>query len=81
MSDNIIPKYVFYGEFSSGGRKRGGQKLRFKDALKRYIKNVGGRSNGQKEVVINGPLKHCRCRTESFQEISSSSQQEAHTNN
>ena len=40
MSDNRIPKSVFYGEFSSRRRKRDGQKLRFKDVLKRHMKNV-----------------------------------------
>ena len=40
MSDNRFPKSVFYEEFGSGRRKRGGQKLCFKDVLKRHMKNV-----------------------------------------
>ena len=31
-------KTVFYGELTSGKRKRGGQKLRYKDVLKRHLK-------------------------------------------
>ena len=33
-----LPKAVFYGELTSGKRKRGEQKLRYKDVLKRHLK-------------------------------------------
>ena len=38
MPDDRLPKAVFYGELTSGKRKRGGQKLRYKDVLKRHLK-------------------------------------------
>ena len=38
MPDDRLPKAVFYGELTSGKRKRGGQKLHYKDVLKRHLK-------------------------------------------
>jgi len=35
MPNNQLPKAVLYGELSVGKRKTGGQKLRYKDVLKR----------------------------------------------
>ena len=40
MSSDRLPKAVFYGELSSGKRLRGGQRLRYKDALKRHLKTT-----------------------------------------
>ena len=37
MPDERVPKVVFYGELISGKRKHGGQKLYFKDVLKRHL--------------------------------------------
>ena len=39
MSDSIIPKQLLYGELSQGARKVGGQRKRFKDSLKAYLKD------------------------------------------
>jgi len=39
MTDNRLPKAVLYGELSVGERKTGCQKLRYKDVLKRHVKN------------------------------------------
>ena len=42
MPDDRLPKAVFYSELTSGKRKRGGQKLRYKDVLKRHgCRHVG----------------------------------------
>jgi hypothetical protein len=38
MSEERLPKSVFYGELTEGTRAVGGQKLRFKDLLKRNLK-------------------------------------------
>ena len=38
MPDDRLPKAVFYGELTSGKRKRGGHNLRYKDVLKRHLK-------------------------------------------
>ena len=38
MDENRIPKMLLYGELSSGRRKAGGQKLRYKDVVKRHLK-------------------------------------------
>ena len=40
MTDDRLPKVAFYSEFAEGKRKRGGQKLRFKDVLKRHLKTA-----------------------------------------
>ena len=39
MSDSRIPKQLLYGELSQGARKVGGQRKRFKDSLKAYLKD------------------------------------------
>ncbi|XP_072180115.1 uncharacterized protein [Diadema setosum] len=39
MSDDRIPKKLFYGELADGKRKVGGQKKRFKDNLRLYLKD------------------------------------------
>ena len=39
MSDSRIPKQLLYGEPSQGARKAGGQRKRFKDSLKAYLKD------------------------------------------
>ena len=38
MNDSRLPKAVFYGELSQGKRLRGGQRLRYKDVVKRHLK-------------------------------------------
>ena len=40
MSSDRLPKAMFYGELSSGKRLRGGQRLRYKDVLKRHLKTT-----------------------------------------
>ena len=40
MSSDRLPKAVFNGELSSGKRLRGGQRLRYKDVLKRHLKTT-----------------------------------------
>ena len=39
MPETCRPKAVFYGELANGKRKWGGQKLHYKDVLKRHMKN------------------------------------------
>ena len=41
MANSRLPKAVFYSELSQGKRSHGGQKLRFKDVLKRHMKKTG----------------------------------------
>ena len=38
MNDSRLPKAVFYGELAKGKRLHGGQRLRYKDAVKRHLK-------------------------------------------
>ena len=38
METNRIPRIVLYGELQNGKRRRGGQKLRYKDVIKRHLK-------------------------------------------
>ena len=41
MANNRLPKAVFYWELRQGKRSHGGQKLWFKDVLKRHMKKTG----------------------------------------
>ena len=38
MNDSRLPKAVFYGELAKGKCLRGGQRLRYKDVVKRHLK-------------------------------------------
>ena len=38
MKDEHVPKMIFYSQFKEGKRKKGGQKRRYKDALKANMK-------------------------------------------
>ena len=38
MNDSRLPKAVFYGELTEGKRLRDGQRLRYKDVVKRHLK-------------------------------------------
>ena len=40
MNDSRLPKAVFYGELAKGKRLRGGQRLRYKDVVKRHLKTT-----------------------------------------
>lgn len=40
MPDGRLPKDILYGQLSSGTRKRGGQRLRYKDVLHRSLKKA-----------------------------------------
>ncbi|XP_076068416.1 uncharacterized protein LOC143040860 [Oratosquilla oratoria] len=40
MSDDRLPKQIFYSQLKEGNRKKGGQKKRYKDLLKANMKKV-----------------------------------------
>ena len=53
MLDSRLPKAVLYGELSEGKRKQGGQKLRFKDVLKRHMKNANVKSETWEQDALD----------------------------
>ncbi|VDL96298.1 unnamed protein product [Schistocephalus solidus] len=40
MDDRRLPKRRFYGDFATGARRQGGHKLRYKDTLKKSLKQL-----------------------------------------
>ncbi|PFX12058.1 hypothetical protein AWC38_SpisGene24043 [Stylophora pistillata] len=48
-----LPKAVFYGKLRKGKRKQGGQKLRFKDVLKRHMKNANVKSETWEQDTLD----------------------------
>ena len=48
MNDNRLPKAVFYGELTKRKCLRGGQRLRYKDVVKRHVKVEAGHSQRKK---------------------------------
>ena len=40
MEENRLPKILLYGELRGGRRSVGGQKLRYKDVIKRQLKKI-----------------------------------------
>ena len=55
MSDERIPKQLFYGELSEGIRKVGGQKKRFKDSLKVSLKNFSINTDSWETLAADRP--------------------------
>ena len=52
MANSRLPKAVFYSQLRQGKRSHQGQKLRFKDLLKRHIKETGiSRDTREKDAV------------------------------
>ena len=52
MASNRFSKAVFYLELRQGKRSHGGQKLRFKDVLKRHMKKTGISHDTSEEGAI-----------------------------
>ena len=53
LPDSRLPKAVLYGELSEWKRKQGGQKLRFKDVLKRHMKNTNVESETWEQDALD----------------------------
>ena len=53
MPDDRLPKAVFYGELAVGKRKQGGQKLRYKDVIKRHMKDTNIEDDTWEEKAAN----------------------------
>ena len=53
MSEDRIPKLVFYSELDKGKRKRGGQRLRFKDVIKRHLKTAAVDTDTWEDEAMN----------------------------
>ena len=51
MDDSRLPKAVMYAELREGTRTVGGQKLRYKDVLKRNLKAAGGHVHDWEELA------------------------------
>lgn len=56
MSDNRLPKQLLYGELLTGKRSRGGQKKRFKDAIKSSLKAFNIDHNSWEQNALNRPM-------------------------
>ncbi|XP_072179303.1 uncharacterized protein [Diadema setosum] len=55
MSDDRTPKKLFYGELAVGKRKVGGQKKRFKDNLKFYLKDFSINTESWETLAADRP--------------------------
>ena len=53
MPETRLPKTIVYGELANRKWKRGGQKLRCKDVLKRHIKNCGTDDDTWEEIALD----------------------------
>ena len=64
MSPDRLPKHVLYSQLSSGHRKRGRPRLRFKDTIKRNLKRDSRETNGEQQSSDGNCL--CRFATDSM---------------
>ena len=55
MSADRLPKQVLYSELLHGKRKRGGQRLRYKDVLKRHLKCAKINTDTWEQVASSRP--------------------------
>ena len=53
MENNRIPKQLLYGELEEGKRRVGGQKLRYKDVVKRHLKAANIDVNSWEELAAD----------------------------
>ena len=53
MADDRIPKKLLYGELEQGKRKVGGQKLRYKDVIKRHLKAAEIETNNWEDLATD----------------------------
>ena len=53
MENDRIPKQLFYGELEEGKRRVGGQKLRYKDVVKRHLKAANIDVNSWEELAAD----------------------------
>ena len=53
IEDSRIPKMQLYEEIASGSRKVGGQKLRYKDVIKRHLKAMDISTIGWEELAAD----------------------------
>ena len=53
MSDEQIPKQLLYGELEEGKRRVGGQKMRYKDVVKRHLKLADINVNDWEELAAD----------------------------
>ena len=58
MSDDCIPRKLFYGELPDGKRKVGGQKKRFKDSLNLYHKDLSINTESSETLAVDRPSWH-----------------------
>ena len=56
MSDDRLPKQVFYSQLKEGKRIRGGQKKRYKDVLKANMKKCNIDFNNWEDIAKDRPL-------------------------
>ena len=53
MDEDRLPKAIMYSELAAGARTVGGQKLRYKDVLKRNLKAADGPVDSWEEVALD----------------------------
>ncbi|KAK4309301.1 hypothetical protein Pmani_019063 [Petrolisthes manimaculis] len=78
MNDSRLPKKLLYGELKEGSRKGGGQKLRYKDSIKRHLKRidcdtntweVNARDRKSWRAVVKGAVKRVEDKREGEYEM------------
>jgi len=70
MPDNRIPKQIFFGQLASGKRLQGGPVRRYKDTLKRNLKQCGINVDSLSSAALNRTAwcSHCREAIDDFEE-------------
>ena len=61
MPDDRFPKAVMYAELTEEQRKRGGQKLRYRDVLKSHLKAADMILTLGREKLVIAPLGERKC--------------------
>ena len=63
MTDDRIPKALFYGQLKTDCRTRGGQRKRYKDVIKSTLKSCSIPLNTWDATATNRPLWRHTCHT------------------
>ncbi|BHF80289.1 hypothetical protein SprV_0702341300 [Sparganum proliferum] len=55
MDDERLPKRLFYGDFATGSRLKGGQSRRYKDTLKSFLKRLQNNPTNWEDLALDRP--------------------------
>nr|VZI17709.1 unnamed protein product [Spirometra erinaceieuropaei] len=64
MTDERLPKRLFYGDSTTGSCRRGGQNHRYRETLNSYLKRLQINPTNWEELALNRPTWRRKVKTD-----------------